>query len=210
VGSEVSVAEKVCKIAKGDAIMFDVGSTKGMIVKEIDKIVPPSLNFVGTHPMAGSEKSGVESARANLFEESLCLITKSKKTDARALKKVKKFWESLGAACIVMTPDNHDRHIASVSHLPHLVAFTLLRAVDPESLPYAANGFKDATRIGASDPRMWHDIFMSNKAAILKALTGYKKNLALLERMITKGYSKRLVGILSASKAIRDKFGDKK
>jgi len=210
VGIAVETAEKVCKNVTWDSILIDVGSTKEMVVKKIDEMVPRNIDFVGTHPMAGSEKSGVSSAEAKLFDESICIITKTRRTKPGAVRKVKKFWESLGAGCIVMTPESHDKHIASISHLPHLVAFTLLRAVKPESLRYAANGFKDTTRIGASDPLMWHDIFMSNKKALLMAVGSYKKALASLERTIRKGYSKRLVDILTASKAIRDTFTDKK
>ena len=167
---------------------------------------PSNVKFVGAHPMAGSEKSGVESASDNLFEGSLCIITRTKTTDNKALDRLKKFWTLLGATCKELSPDKHDRYISFVSHLPHIAAIALTIVSDAEALEYAATGFKNTTRIASSNPELWKDIFESNKKAVLESLYEYRKALESIENSIRENDAESLIGYLQKAKRIRDQI----
>lgn len=179
---------KVWQAADDGATLTDVGSTKGAIVRCAERLAADRpLAFVGSHPMAGSELSGYEAARADLFEEALVIVTPTDRTDPAAVKRVSEFWEALGARVISMAPDYHDRAVAAASHLPHLVAYALVEAaarLDPAEFDVAARGFKDATRLAASDPRVWREIFLTNREALAEAVAGFRASLAALERLI--------------------------
>jgi len=206
VGKIVDVAKDIIKHAKNEAILIDVGSTKGKVVKEIEKIAPPNIKFVGTHPMAGSEKSGVEFATDKLFDNSICIITKTKKTNPEAFSAVTKFWARMGATCEVLAPDKHDSYISFISHLPHVAAVALTIAADSGSLKYASTGFKDTTRVASSSPNLWKDIFESNKQALLGSLCEYRKALEGIERSIKKDGGASLIKHLEKAKKIRDQL----
>lgn len=206
VGKIIDIARKVIKYANNDIVLTDVGSTKKVIVKEIEKIVPPYVKFVGSHPMAGSEKRGVEAAYGGLFKKSICIVTKTKKTNEKALDAVRRFWEKVGACCKILSPAKHDYYISFVSHLPHVAASALTVAAEPNSLRYASTGFKDTTRIAASDPFLWKDIFMTNKDALMDSLYEYRKALERIETSIKRGNLKSLTDILKRSKEIRDRL----
>ena len=206
VGRVIDIAEKVIKNSEGNLILTDVGSTKEMIVKEIEKIVPSRIRFIGSHPMAGSEKNGVSSADEDLFKNSVCVVTKTGKTDNEALNKVKRFWSDIGATCRVLSPAKHDYYISFISHVPHIVAMALASSVHPDSLRYASTGFKDTTRVASSDPILWHDIFVSNAKSIKVALSRYKKILNEIEKNISGNKREALINILTRSKIIRDKL----
>ena len=208
VGKIIDRAGEIIKYAKDKKILTDVGSTKKEIVTQVEKMCPSNIKFVGTHPMAGSEKSGVKSASDNLFEGSLCIITRTEKTDNEALDRLKKFWVELGATCKELSPDKHDHYISFVSHLPHIAAIALTIALDRdrESLKYAATGFKDTTRIASSNPELWKDIFESNKKAVLESLHIYITTLEGIERNIRNGDSESLIGYLQKAKRIRDQI----
>jgi len=208
VGKIVDAAKRITKFSKGKIIVTDVGSTKEKIVKETSRILPRHIKFIGAHPMAGSEKSGISNANKNLFVNSICILTKTPKTDKRALGIVKEFWQSLGASCRILSPAQHDYYIALISHLPHIVAASLAATVSfrPESLNYASTGFKDTTRIAASPANLWQDIFMTNRARILSSLAGFKKILAQIEHSIRVGDEKYLKNLLMKSKKVRDKL----
>ena len=214
----IIIASPVCSIpalvreamtyAKPGAIITDVGSTKSWVMKEIAKIKNPraSVSFVGSHPMAGSEHAGVEFAKSDLLEGSPCIVIKSINTCGKALIKITCFWKSLGARVSVMTSGEHDRAIALVSHLPHIVAFSLAASVPQNILKYAAEGFKDTTRVASSDPKLWADIFLSNKVEVLKSARAFEASYKGLIRSLSAGSYRGVVKMLGTAKARRDKF----
>jgi prephenate dehydrogenase len=200
--------KEAARYAKKGAIITDAGSTKGWIVESVEKILKNmhGIYFVGSHPMAGSEHTGVEYAIADLLNGAPCIVTKDAATDKAALKKVIGFWSSLGAKVKVMSPKSHDKSVSLISHLPHIVAFGLAGAVPENELQYAAEGFKDTTRVASSDPELWADIFLTNRDHILKSgrlFDRYYKNIlnavSRLDRSAT-------VSALRKAKAKRDKF----
>jgi prephenate dehydrogenase len=188
VASLEALLPRVWQAAADGAVVTDVGSTKGAIVRCAERLAAGrSLAFVGSHPMAGSELSGYGAARADLLSGALVVVTPTEGTDPLALKGVSEFWEALGARVITMDPEDHDRAVAAVSHLPHLAAFALVEAVarmDRSFFGIAARGFKDTTRVAASDPRVWREIFLSNRAALEEALAAFRAALADLERLV--------------------------
>lgn len=204
VGTIIDIAKEVIKNAKNDMFLTDVGSTKEIIVKEIEKIAPSYIKFVGSHPMAGSEKSGVEYANGSLFDNAVCILTKTKNTDEKVFDAIKNFWEGLGCSLRVLSPRDHDNFIAFVSHLPHVAAVALTIAAHPDSLEYASTGFKDTTRIASSNPDLWQDIFQSNKDALSRSLYDYRMTLEGIERAIKENDTKALMEFLKKAKDIRD------
>ncbi|MGH7534481.1 MAG: prephenate dehydrogenase, partial [Gemmatimonadales bacterium] len=168
---------EVARWANGSCLVTDVGSVKGPILAAGDAAFPDG-RFVAGHPIAGRERSGPAAARADLFEEASWIVTPSARTDPRALERVTAFWRGVGASVVAMEPAWHDEVFAAVSHLPHLVAYALMDAVlamprGEERLKFSAGGLRDFTRVAASHPRMWRDIFLMNRDQILKALTAY-------------------------------------
>ena len=200
------LARGAMRYAGPGAIITDVGSTKSWVMKQIAGIKRPRLSasFVGSHPMAGSEHAGVEFSRADLLEGSPCIVTKSPSTDVKALSKISGFWKSLGAKVSIMTPEEHDRAIAMVSHLPHIVAFSLAGAVPGNILKYAAEGFKDTTRVASSDPKLWADIFLSNRREVLRSARAFESSYKGLVKALSSGSYRQVVKILGRAKARRD------
>lgn len=200
------IVKTAAKYAKEGATIIDAGSTKAWIVNSVEKSLAKDrkIHFVGSHPMAGSEHAGVEFAKADLFEKTPCIVTNSAATDRASLNRVKKFWASLGAVAKVMSPASHDRSVASISHLPHIAAFGLAGSVPLRELKYAAEGFKDTTRVASSDPELWADIFLTNKREILRAgrlFESYYKNIL---KAISKGDHRKTVNFLKRAKSKRD------
>jgi prephenate dehydrogenase len=181
----------VWRCAATDALLTDVGSTKEPLVRLSERLVRDRpLAFVGGHPMAGSEQSGYAVAREDLFQGTMVILTPTEETPEWISKRVAGFWESLGARVTRLPPDVHDRVVAAVSHLPHLVAYALVAAVsglDGSPLVYAARGFKDTTRIAASDPRVWREIFLTNRGALSETLRAFRSTLDDLERLLSAG-----------------------
>lgn len=201
------IAGKISPALKRGAIVTDVGSTKGRIVKAIEGCLPKGVFFVGSHPLAGSEKRGVSFAEENLFEGTVVIITKTKKTKKSAVKDLSGFWSSLGVKTVVIkSPEEHDRIVAEISHLPHLAAVALITSAGGKSLGFAATGFKDTTRIAASDPDIWRDICITNKANIIKSLDRYERCLGKLKKLIKDGRTQALRKEFAKSKAIREKL----
>jgi len=155
---------------KPGAIVTDVGSTKRSVVSLAERLLPEGVHFIGSHPMAGSEKRGVEFARADLFEGSTCITTPLSSSDAHAIEAVEGLWRSLGMNVIRLTPEEHDRGVAMISHLPHALAAALVAIQDEQTLTLAGKGFLDATRIAAGDGAIWRDIFLDNADAVRTAL----------------------------------------
>jgi len=202
------VGREAIRYADAGAIITDAGSTKIWVVARMETLAASarSIFFVGSHPMAGSENAGVEFATADLFKSSPCIVTRTARTDEAALKKVAAFWEALGARVKVMSPGAHDKSISLVSHLPHLVAFSLAGAIPEKDIVYAAEGFRDTTRVASSNPKLWADIFLTNKKEIINAGRMFEKYYADIVRALSKGDYGGIVRMLKKAKSKRDKF----
>ncbi len=187
-------------------IVTDVGSTKASIVEAAQKFLPPHVLFVGSHPLAGSEKRGSAYATADLFEGAMCIMTPIEHTNRLAKEKVKHFWMNIGCTVKMLPPEEHDKIVAYISHLPHLVAYGLMGAIPQEYLEYAAQGFKDTTRVASSSPQMWNDICMVNKKNIVKSLDELVKNLAAYRKAIIGKDESGLMDHFEKAKVKRDSF----
>ena len=193
-----------------DAIVTDVSSIKAQIVRDvIPHMVTPSL-FVPGHPVAGTEHSGPDAAFATLFERRRCILTPIEDTDPIAVERIKAVWELAGSSVDVMTPEHHDRVLAITSHLPHLIAYTIVGTVADledeartEVFKYAAGGFTDFTRIAASDPTMWRDVLLGNREAVLEMLGRFTEDLVALQRAIRWGDGDALFDLFQRTRAIR-------
>ena len=192
------------------AVITDTGSTKKEIVQRAEISLPSSLCFVGGHPIAGSEKRGVESATADLFKGKIVVLTRTAKTKQRALQTIKELWESVGARPRVLSPEQHDRIVAAYSHLPHLTAVALVKMAKGSfregNLSFVGSGFKDTTRIAAGSPHLWRDIFSTNADEILSALLNFKKSLNTLEKLIKRKDWKGLENQLQRVKHFREQL----
>jgi prephenate dehydrogenase len=201
--------ETVWPVLDADAVVTDVGSTKGSIVRTAERLnARRPLLFVGSHPMAGSEQSGYGVARSDLFRGATVILTPTEASAPAAVKAVSAFWEALGAGRILtLDPDVHDRAVAAVSHLPHLVACALVDAVerlDPAAFDIAARGFRDTTRIAAADPEIWEAIFLANRDAMAASTREFLRALAELSRLLDAGDGAALRAALGRIKARRE------
>ena len=210
VGACGAVAEEIAAHLAPGAIVSDVGSVKGAIVKEMAPHLPPHVHFVPAHPVAGTEHSGPDSGFAELFINRWCILTPPEGTDAGAVEKLRTFWAGLGARVETMTPDHHDLVLAITSHLPHLIAYTIVGTADElaqvtssEVIKFSAGGFRDFTRIAASDPTMWRDVFLNNKEAVLEMLGTFNEDLSKLTRAIRRGDGEALFEHFARTRAIR-------
>jgi prephenate dehydrogenase len=202
--------ERMWSALPEDAIVTDVGSSKAAIVARAEALAANTpRTFLGSHPMAGSEKSGYAVARADLFQGAVVVVTPTDASEPRAVKAVTGFWELLGARVVTLEPDAHDAAVAAISHLPHLVACALVDAVSrewPHALGVAARGFKDTTRIAAGDPTMWQEIFLANAAPLREALSSFRRALDELERQIAAGDAALVEATLARIKDAREKL----
>jgi prephenate dehydrogenase len=190
------------------AIITDAGSTKAGIVAEIEKAWPSrnerDVHFVGSHPIAGSEKTGVQHASADLFEQRSVIVTPTAKTSAAAVAKIVQFWKQLGANVTSMSPDDHDRVVAAISHVPHLFASAVAAGTPTEYVTLAAGGWSDTTRVAAGDPDLWRQILLTNRQPVLEQLTKVLEQLNLLRDAVAWNDSERLLALLEQGKRIRD------
>jgi prephenate dehydrogenase len=203
----VEIVRNIIPRIKRGCIITDVGSVKGVIVKEIEKIPrirKREIYFVGGHPMAGSEKSGISSARGNLFKDSFCFLTETPITNQQALAKIKRFWRKLGAEVEVLSPQKHDSIVAYISHLPHILAYHLSVLVPFEYYKYAAGSFLDMTRIASSSPELWRDICSMNTREIDRVLKTYGASISYLRSFINQGRYKKLSDLFKKAKRRRD------
>ena len=200
--------ERVWRAAPDGALITDVGSTKRNIVRAAERLAATrSLSFVGSHPLAGSEQAGYRVARADLFRGATVVVTPTEATELGALKKTTEFWEALGARVSSLDPETHDRTVAAISHLPHLIACALVDGaarVEPSALELAARGFRDTTRIAAGDPDMWTEIFLANRDALSATIEAFREALADLQRTIDAGQADALRAELARIKATRE------
>jgi cyclohexadieny/prephenate dehydrogenase len=191
-------------------IVSDVGSVKGSVVRDMRPHLPEHVHFVPAHPVAGTEYSGPDAGFAELFVNRWCILTPPEGTDAQATEKLAAFWRLLGANVETMTPEHHDLVLAVTSHLPHLIAYTIVGTADElqnvtrsEVLKFSAGGFRDFTRIAASDPTMWRDVFLANKDAVLEMLGRFNEDISALTRAIRNGDGASLFEHFSRTRAIR-------
>ena len=210
VGACGAVTAEIAGDLKPGAIVSDVGSVKGAVVKEMAPHLPASVHFVPAHPVAGTEHSGPDSGFAKLFINRWCILTPPEGTDASATERLRAFWAAIGAKVEIMTPEHHDMVLAITSHLPHLIAYTIVGTADElegvtqsEVLKFSAGGFRDFTRIAASDPTMWRDVFLTNKDAVLEMLGTFNEDLSKLTRAIRRGDGEALFEHFSRTRAIR-------
>ena len=200
--------ETIWARAPAAALLTDVGSTKRRIVTAAERLAAGRpLAFLGSHPMAGSEKSGWQVARADLFRGATVIVTPTDATEPRAIKGVSALWEALGARVSALDPETHDRTVAAISHLPHVAAWALVDAVgrfEPGALAFAARGFKDTTRIAASDPSMWRDVLLDNAPAVRASLGAFRAALDELERLLAAGDAAGIERLLARLKTTRE------
>lgn len=204
------IAKEIAPALKPGAILTDVGSVKESIVRDVAPHVPAGVHFVAGHPIAGTEQSGPESGFAELFDGRWCILTPEAGSDQAAVEKLKTFWQKLGSNVEIMSPEHHDMVLAITSHLPHLIAFNIVntaahleRVTDSEVIKFSAGGFRDFTRIAASDPVMWRDVFLNNKEAVLEMLGRFSEDLTALQRAIRFGDGDTLHRLFSDARAIR-------
>ena len=190
------------------AVLTDSGSTKHGIVERLERSMPDGVCFVGSHPLAGSEKRGVDEARADLFDDRVCVVTQTPRTAAQPLATVQRFWRALGARVITMSPESHDRALAYTSHLPHLAAAALSIVLPDGCRAVAATGFRDTTRIAASDPRLWSAIFLENADRLLEALGGYEQALTQFRVALESRDERHLLALWAESKEKREAIAD--
>ena len=210
VGTYKGIAEEIAAHLAPGAILSDVGSVKQTVVRDVKPSLPDTVHFVPGHPIAGTEHSGPEAGFAELFQGRWTILTPLPTTDAKAVTKLRKFWEAIGSKVDIMDPAHHDKVLAITSHLPHLIAYTIVgTATDLEThlkgevIKFAASGFRDFTRIAASDPVMWRDIFLNNKEAVLEMIGRLSEDLAAMQRAIRWGEGDKLQDLFTRTRAIR-------
>ncbi len=210
VGVMGAVAEEIAPFLKPGATVSDVGSVKTAVIAQVAPHLPADVHFVPAHPLAGTEHSGPRSGFAELFENRWTLLVPVAGTPAQAVSDLRAFWEGMGANVEEMDAEHHDRVLAVTSHAPHLIAYTMVgvaddlrRVTDEEVIKFSATGFRDFTRIAASDPTMWRDVFLSNKDATLEILGRFTEELFALQRAIRQGDGDHLHAYFTRTRAIR-------
>lgn len=204
IAEQVLAAGLVCKHG---ALLTDAGSTKAAIVRGIDGRLPRGVHFVGSHPLAGSEKRGPAHADADLFQGRITVVTPGPQTDPGAVERTAAFWQALGSQVKIMPPEEHDRALALTSHLPHLVASALAGILPAELHELTATGFRDTTRVASGDPSIWTGIFVQNRSAVMGALGLVEHRLIELKTALMTGDRDALDGLLTQAKKVRDALG---
>jgi cyclohexadieny/prephenate dehydrogenase len=210
VGAYGAIAKSIAPHLKAGAILSDVGSVKGAVVRAVRPHLPTGVHFVPAHPVAGTEHSGPDAGFASLFDGRWCILTPLEGVDTAAVAKVRAFWEALGSLVEEMTPEHHDLVLAVTSHIPHLIAYNIVGTADDlaqvtqsEVIKFSAGGFRDFTRIAASDPTMWRDVFLHNREAVLEVLGRFQEDLFSLQRAIRWGEGEKLFDLFTRTRAIR-------
>ncbi len=204
----VPSAKRLARSMRPGSILTDVGSSKGQIVKGLEGRLPHGVAFVGAHPLAGSERRGIAAAQPGLFDESICIVTKTSRTNRRAVQTVRRLWAPLVRRVLIMSPERHDRLVAALSHLPHLLAYCLARATSGDGLALAPRSFLEMTRIAKSDPDLWDDIFLSNRAALLQSMKQFDRQWRALRGSIVRAQRSTLRRQLARAKSTRDALQD--
>ena len=210
VGACGAVAKAIGPKLKKGCIVSDVGSVKQAVIDAMQPHIPAGVHFVPAHPVAGTENSGPEAALLDLFQGRWTILTPLPDSDPKAVDRLEAFWRALGSEVNRLDPANHDRILAITSHLPHLIAYSIVGTADDlgghlnsEVLKYAAGGFRDFTRIASSDPTMWRDVFMNNREAVLEVLQRFQEDLFYLQRAIRWGEADKLFELFTRTREIR-------
>jgi len=210
VGATADAVNAIAPHLAEAAILTEVGSVKAAVIRQVSDKLPPGAVFVPGHPIAGTEHSGPDAGFAELFEDRWCILTPCEHSTDAAVAKVTAFWQALGSQVEIMTPEHHDIVLAITSHIPHLIAYNIVgtaadleEVTQSEVIKFSAGGFRDFTRIAASDPVMWRDVFLNNKEAVLEVLGRFSEDLAALQRMIRWEDGKSLQDLFTRTRAIR-------
>jgi len=210
VAAYAEIGRRIGPVLKPGAIVSDVGSVKQTVIQDLSPSLPAGVHFVPGHPVAGTEHSGPESGFADLFHDRWCILTPPAGSDAAAVAKVSQMWKSAGMRVVEMDAEHHDKVLAVTSHLPHLIAYTIVgtatdleETLKSEVIKFSAGGFRDFTRIAASDPVMWRDIFLNNREAVLEMLQRFSEDLSALQRAIRWGEGDKLEELFTRTRAIR-------
>jgi len=210
VGAFGEIAKEIGSSLKPGAIVSDVGSVKGTVLRDVGPHLPSRVHLVPAHPIAGTEQSGPEAGFAELFDGRWCILTPPSGTDPQAIERMKVFWERLGSQVEIMDAKHHDLVLAITSHVPHLIAYNIVGTADDletvtegEVIKFSAGGFRDFTRIAASDPTMWRDVFLNNREAVLEMLSRFNEDLSALQRAIRWGDGDALFNLFTRTRAIR-------
>lgn len=210
VGASGAVAREIAPGLKRGALVSDVGSTKSSVISQMKQHMPEGVHFIAGHPVAGTEHSGPDAGFAALFEGRWCILTPTPDVDRAEVAKLRRFWEGLGSRVDEMDAEHHDKVLAIVSHLPHIIAYNIVgtaedleTVTESEVIKYSASGFRDFTRLAASDPVMWRDVCLHNKDAILEMLARFSEDLAYLQRAIRWGEGDKLFDLFTRTRAIR-------
>ncbi|MBT3989464.1 MAG: prephenate/arogenate dehydrogenase family protein [Rhodospirillaceae bacterium] len=210
IGAYGTIIEAIAPGLKPGAIVSDVGSVKQAVVRDLGPHIPEGVHLVPAHPVAGTEHSGPEAGFPELFEDRWCIITPPPGTDEKSVDRVTQFWEALGSDVEIMEPNHHDLVMAMTSHLPHLIAYTIVgtatdleKSLTNEVIKFSAGGFRDFTRIAASDPTMWRDVFLNNRDAVLEMLQRFSEDITALQRAIRWGEGETLHDLFSRTQEVR-------
>lgn len=210
VGTSVDITKKISRFLKKGAIVTDVGSVKGKLVYDMEALMPEGVYFVGGHPIAGSSRSGIETASADIFKGAQCILTPTDKTSKDALEGLIHLWRTIGSHVELTSPEEHDRIYAAVSHLPHLLTYAIVNTVadiDSSYFKYVGKGFITTTRIAASSPELWRDICILNKDNLLEYLEVFKKNLEKLSQYLKASDNDSLEREFKKARALREGIG---
>jgi cyclohexadieny/prephenate dehydrogenase len=204
------IGQRIGGVLKDGAILTDVGSVKEAVIRDLRPHVPAGVHLVPGHPVAGTEHSGPESGFAELFRDRWCILTPLPETPPDAVAEIRRMWERFGMRVVTMSADHHDKVLAMTSHLPHLIAYTIVgtatnleESLKSEVIEFSASGFRDFTRIAASDPVMWRDIFLNNREAVLEIVQRFTEDLTALQRAIRWGEGDKLQELFTRTRAIR-------
>ncbi|HEY2071054.1 MAG TPA: prephenate/arogenate dehydrogenase family protein [Rhizomicrobium sp.] len=215
VGAFGAIAQEMAPHLKQGAIVSDTGSVKMTVLRDVAPHLPEGVHLVPAHPISGTERSGPEAGFAELFDGRWCILTPPPGTNASAIEATANFWRGLGSHVDVMEPRHHDLVLAITSHVPHLIAYNIVgtaadleTVTESEVIKYSAGGFRDFTRIAASDPTMWRDVFLNNREAVLEMLGRFNEDLAALQRAIRWGDGDALFNLFTRTRAIRRSIVD--
>jgi prephenate dehydrogenase len=210
VGTFLELAKAIAPALKKGTVLTDVGSVKGALVRAAEKIMPKDVYYIGGHPIAGSDRSGIDSANPELFRDAKCILTPTEKSNSDALEKIQNLWKALGSEIVILSPEEHDRIYASVSHLPHMIAYAMVNTVadiDSSYLDFSGKGFMDTTRIASSSEELWNDICLLNRDNLFEALAVFQKNLDKLDQYLKAGDSDSLKAEFRKARTLRETIG---
>jgi prephenate dehydrogenase len=208
------LVEQILPALKRGAIVTDVGSVKAGVVRELERLISRAgAHFIGSHPMAGGEKTGVAAARADLFENAVCVVTPGRKSNKEAVRKLERVWKAIGSRVLKLTPEDHDLFVSRTSHLPHVIAATLANLVlDPRQpkgqSQLCANGFRDTTRVASGSPEMWRDISLANRKHVARSISAFISELQKFESALKSGNPKGIEKFFETAKTRRDHWRD--